>query len=160
MENKLIVEDELEVVSCGDAKLIKTITYEEDGKQYTEELFELVDPEGRASTINVVYTAGSSNMKVTFSDSGHGPNVWCSYQVGSKPFNSSNHSYDFTTTRYAKDVARTFDKVYVSFPVPGVYDQVGSYDFLKYIRNSSTQANPTRQYRWILELRGSGSINK
>lgn len=156
---KDLTEDLGEVVHCGEARVLETKTYEENGTEFTEELLELIDPEGRASTIRVTYTAGSNYMNVTFSESGHGSGAWCSYQVGSKALNAPYYDYKFTTTRYSTDVARTFNSAPLFFPVPGPSEQLGMYHFLKYIRNSATQTNPTRTYEWVRSLRGSGTAS-
>lgn len=154
------VEENEEVIKCGEAKLIKAREYEEDGKMYTEETLQLLDPDGRASTIRVKYTAGANSIQVTFSSSGHGSNVWCSYQVGSRiPTAGGDYNIAFSTTRYAKDVERHFSNVSVAHRVPAYSNEANEYIFYKYIRNSSSQSKPTRTYQWSRYLRGTGSTN-
>lgn len=154
------VQENEEVINCGEAKLIKTREYEEDGKMYTEETLQLLDPEGRASTIRVKYTSGSSTLQVTFSASGHGSGAWCSYQVGSRiPTAGGDYNIGFSTTRYANDIERHFGNVSVAHRVPSSSNEANEYKFYKYIRNSSSQSNPTRTYQWLRYIRGTGTIN-
>ena len=133
-------------------------TYEQDGETYTEETLEIREAENRASTIKVIYKAGSSTLDVTFSDSGYGSNVYCSYQIAAKPagFPDSEYVYAWKTTRYAKDVERRFTNAKIAYPVPGEYEKAMEYKFFKYIRKSSSQTDPTRTFSWVRTLRGSG----
>ncbi|MGL5438763.1 MAG: hypothetical protein ACRCXT_06985 [Paraclostridium sp.] len=161
MKEEVMLENGSEnknVVYCEEPKVLSRRIVKEDGVEFTEEELELVDPEGRASTITVKYTAGKPLNSVYFSPSGYGTNVYCSYQVFSKFLNSQSWDRDLSTTRYAKDVGRTFSNV-PTLSVPGPYDQVCCYRFHKYVRNSSTQTNPTREFVWTRELRGSGTTN-
>lgn len=146
------------VIYCEAPKVLNRRIVKEFGEEFVEEDLQLIDPEGRASTITVKYTAGKPLNSVYFSPSGYGTNVYCSYQVFSKALNAQSWYLDLTTTRYAKDVGRTFSNV-PTLPVPGPYEQVFCYRFYKYIRNSSTQTDPTRTFVWTRELRGSGTTN-
>lgn len=159
MKKEVMLEDDFEnenVIHCEEPKVLSRRIVEEDGVEFTEEELELVDSEGRASTITVKYTAGQPLNSVYFSTSGYGTNVYCSYQVFSKALNAQSWYRDLSTTRYANDVGRTFSNV-PTLPVPGPYEQVFCYRFYKYIRNSSTQTDPTRTFEWTRELRGSGT---
>lgn len=156
MKNEEVVNAKQDVIDCGEPKVLNTVTYEKDGKMITEETLEFREAEGRASTIKVTYAAGKPLKSVTFSASGHGSSAWCSYQVLSKSLNAQSYYYDFTSQRYSGDTSRTFSNLN-TLPVPGPYEQVFMYKFLKYVRNSKNQTNPTRTYQWVRELRGSGT---
>lgn len=163
MENKLdskdIVETKADVINCGEAKILDTVTYEKDGKMVTEEILELKDLEGRASTITIRHTAGVHNLDVTFSASGHGTNVWCEYAVGSKdPMNGGGFLMKWNSATYAKDVERRFSKVNVDYPPkPSGQGNNFHYLFVKEIYSSSTQAKPIRVYEWTRFLSGTGT---
>ncbi|KGJ47976.1 hypothetical protein KD33_17420 [Clostridium sp. NCR] len=142
-------------------RVVDVKNYEENGDMYTEETLELVEPEGRISTLSVKYRAGDDYLNVWFSGSGHGSNAWCSYQIATKPagFPDSEYKYGWSTSRSKGDVARRFEKARVAYPVPGQYEKAMEYKFWKYIRNSSTQEKPTRTYQWVRTIRGTGSTN-
>ena len=160
-KKEVILEDDFEnenVIHCEAPKVLNRRIIKEDGEEFIEEDLELVDLEGRASTITVNYTAGKQLNSVYFSPSGYGSNVYFSYQVFSKALNAQYWYRDLSTTRYASDVGRTFTNV-PTLEVPGPNEQVFCYRFYKYIRNSSTQTDPTRTFVWTRELRGSGTTN-
>ncbi|MDK2562321.1 hypothetical protein QOZ84_02075 [Romboutsia sedimentorum] len=61
MKKEVMLEDDFEnenVIHCEEPKVLSRRIVEEDGVEFTEEELELVDSEGRASTITVKYTAG------------------------------------------------------------------------------------------------------
>lgn len=161
MKRNLENEAVNEVIDCGEVKVLDMVTYEKDGKMVTEEILELQDPEGRASTITVRYKAGSTNLDVTFSSSGHGTNVWCDYRVGSKRSDEGGgYNMGWKSTTYAKDVERRFTSVYVGYPPkPAGMGDNHEYRFEKRIFSTSTAATPIRTYIWTRHLSGTGTTN-
>lgn len=161
MKSNLENEAVNEVIDCGEVKVLDMVTYEKDGKMVTEEILELQDPEGRASTITVRHKAGSHYLDVTFSGSGHGSNVWCDYRVGSRRSDvGGDFNMGWKSTTYAKDVERRFTSVYVGYPPKPV--GVGwnhEYRFEKRIFSTSTSATPIRTYTWSRYLVGTDTTN-
>lgn len=153
---------ENEIIDCGEAKVLETVTFEEDGVKVTEELLELTDIEGRASTIFVKYKAGSHYLDVTFSSSGHGSGVYCGYRVGSMdPLRGGGYNIAWDNkTRYKSDVQRNFSSIYVSWP-PKPAGSTNNYDyyFEKKIYSNASSSSLIRTYTWKRYLGGTGSTN-
>ncbi|MGL5713828.1 MAG: hypothetical protein ACRCX2_12470 [Paraclostridium sp.] len=155
------LEQEIELIDCGQAKLIETEIFEENGVEVIREKLELAEPDGRVSTIFVKYTAGSHYLDVTFSSSGHGVNAWCQYQVGSqRTGDPGGIPIHWSSTRYAKDVQRQFGSVYVGYPPkPAGSTDNHTYYFEKNIYPSSSSSTLTRRYNWRRYISGTGSTN-
>lgn len=60
----------------------------------------------------------SHYLDITYSESGHGSDVYCSYQVGSKISQAGGgYDYQWSTSRVKGDVQRRYNNVYVGYPV-------------------------------------------
>ncbi|OXX82981.1 hypothetical protein AVM15_14220 [Paraclostridium benzoelyticum] len=158
-ELKENLNEENEVIDCGLAEVIDTRTFTENGEEFTEEKLQLREARGTVSTITVRYKSGSRNLDVTYSSSGYGSNVYCSYQVASKRVLDPGRElvYGWNTARVKGDKERRYTNVSVAWPVPPSGNEAHEYQFFKYIRNSSTQSKPTRTYFWRRYLRGTGT---